>query len=588
VRVPLEEWRRAGLFLDGRDPHFARRLTVSNLGRSVPFAIRDGVLEFEAERLSTDYTGRNAYLVTWGPAPALRVDLTRSGFARPPGFVRVEKNVLYAAFLPEGSDPWIWDYAMEGVAVPIAFDLPRLQAGAGLVPVRIGLIGGSEHPHEVAAEINGVAVGELRFAGNTVGLLEGEVPVEALRPTGNELRLHYQAEGGTPEDPGLLFLDMIDLAVPLLPEGDAEVLSVGAFDATAIDLGSVDYLVVTHPDFRAAAERLRALKEGEGSRVAVVDVERAYDRYSGGVTEPNAIRALIADLGRDVPATRREARQVLLVGDDTFDPRDFLGLGNTSFIPSLYGFDGVFGRVPSETHFADQDGDGRPDVGIGRLPVRTAAEADLLVEKTERFREAGIQKAHVIAVDESQASDISFRGEGEGLRSRLPSGSVNFVDVEAQGVTAARSSLIEGLKRDPLTASYFGHGGFDVWSNQGLLRNTDAASLEGTGGKTVLFSWTCETQWYVSERRTLSEELLLVSGGGTVASVGPGGISDPSLQVNLSRRVYDYYLAGLSLGEAVRRAKADALAEDPKLAPVVVGFSLLGDPSLKLRRPRSR
>ena len=87
----------------------------------------------------------------------------------------------------------------------------------------------------------------------------------------------------------------------------------------------------------------------------------------------------------------------------------------------------------------------------------------------------------------------------------------------------------------------------------------------------------------MSEARNISAELLLVPSGGTVASVGPGGSSDPALQGNLSRRVYDYYLAGVTLGEAVRRAKAEALAEDPKLAPVVHGFSLLGDPSIRLR-----
>ena len=179
-------------------------------------------------------------------------------------------------------------------------------------------------------------------------------------------------------------------------------------------------------------------------------------------------------------------------------------------------------------------------------------------------------------------ADISFRGEGQSLEARLPGGAT-FVDVGAQGVTAARSALLAGLKRGAQTTSYFGHGGLDVWSNQGLLRNADVAALEGTGEQTVLFSWTCETQWYVSEGRTLSEELLLVANGGTVASVGPGGISDPALQANLSRRVYDYYLAGRTLGEAVRQAKSDALAADPALAPVVHGFSLLGDPSIKLR-----
>ncbi len=581
VRLPVDEWRRSGFFLDGAGgPRLAQRLYVTNQGRVVPFRIENGVLEFQAESLSTDYTGRNAYLVTWGLPRDPRVSLTRSGLALAPGFERVEKNQLYAPFVAQGADPWIWDYATEGQAGPFAFDVPRLGTGAGAVPVRIGLIGGSEHTHRVSAQINGVPVGDLRFTGKTAAVLEGRVALDVLRASGNELTLQYGAQRSTPEDPGLLFLDVVDLAVPLVASADpAEVVSVVAYDATVPDLGAVDYLVLTHANFLAAAEKLRALKEGEGFRVAVVDVDRAYDRYSSGVVEPESIRALIAEMGGSVP---HHPRNVVLLGDDTYDPRDFLMVGDKSYVPSLYGWDGVFGRVPSETRYADMDGDGRPDVGIGRLPATTAAEADLLVEKIRQYQEAGLRRGHLIAVDESVGADISFRGEGQSLEARLPAGSATFVDLSAQGLTAARSALLDGLRRGAETTSYFGHGGLDVWSNQGLLRNTDVAGLEGSGQQTVLFSWTCETQWYVSEGRTLSEALLLVADGGTVASVGPGGISDPALQANLSRRVYNYYLAGLSLGEAVRQAKGDALAADPSLAPVVHGFSLLGDPSIRL------
>ena len=486
--------------------------------------------------------------------------------------------MLYAPFAPQGADPWIWDFALQGTNGPFAFDLPGPSPGSGLVPLRIGLIGATEHLHTVRAEINGASVGEVVFRGKAMAVLEGGIPGDSLLATGNALRLTYEAEGGTPEDPGLVFLDVIDLVAPER-EGEAEVLAVEAYDPSLPELGGVDYLVVTHRDFLDAAERLRVLKEGEGRRVAVVDVERAYDRYSAGVFEASALRELVREA-----ASRKRLAYVALVGDDTFDPRDFLGLGNASYVPSLYGWDGVFGRVPSETLFADVDDDGRPDVAIGRLPVRTLEEAHAVVDKIAR--QGRRRRGHLIAVDEKGQSDISFRGEGEALALRLPEGSVSMADVGQQGVAAARTTLLEGLKDGPQTASYFGHGGEDVWSDQALLRNADVASLEGSGGETVLFSWTCETQWFVSEGRTISEELLLVPNGGTVASVGPVGISDPVLQVNLARRVYDYFLAGAALGEAVMRAKADALREDPGLAPVVHGFGLIGDPALTLPRAR--
>ena len=577
VRLSMEDLRRGGVSTAsvGSGPQFAHRLQVTNLGRSVPFEIRDGVLEFHAESLSTDYTGRNTYLVTWGPPPEPTAEPSRSGFERAAGYLRVERNVLYAPFVAQGADPWIWDYATDGVGSPLAFDLPTLVPGAGLVPVRIGLIGASEHIHQVRAEINGVPVGASKFLGKAMGLIEGGIAREALLGTGNELRLTYEAEGSTPDDPGLLFLDVLDLGLTEAL-GDAEVLSVGAYDPSLPDLRGVEYLIVAHPDFMEAAMRLRSLKEAEGLKTEVVDVGLAYDRFSGGVVEARAIRELVRHA-----AERTHLRYVLLLGDDTYDPRDFLGVGNKSYVPSLYGWDGVFGRVPSETPTADVNGDGRPDVAIGRLPVRTPEEAATVVDKISR-QGRGAGREHLIAVDESRESDISFRGEGESLKSRLGDGSVNMADVGAQGVGAARGTLLDALKRGPRTTSYFGHGGEDVWSDQGLLRNADVADLEGTGGETVLFSWTCETQWYLGEGRTISEELLLVPNGGTVASVGPGGISDPALQVHLSRRVYDYFLAGKTLGEAVRRAKADSLREDEKLAPVVHGFNLFGDPSLTL------
>jgi hypothetical protein len=49
----------------------------------------------------------------------------------------------------------------------------------------------------------------------------------------------------------------------------------------------------------------------------------------------------------------------------------------------------------------------------------------------------------------------------------------------------------------------------------------------------------------------------------------------------LYERLYAELLRGrVPLGEAIRRAKATAVAEDPRALPVVEGWNLLGDPSL--------
>jgi hypothetical protein len=337
---------------------------------------------------------------------------------------------------------------------------------------------------------------------------------------------------------------------------------------------------VTHGAFLEQAERIAELKRRDGLRAVVVDVERAYDRFSGGVFEAKAVQALIREAWQQA-----RVKYVLLVGGDTFDPRNNLGEGLVSYVPSLNGWDGVFGRVPSENAYADVDGDGRPDLAIGRLPVQTVAQAEVMVDKIARQGDVlkQLRGRHLIAVEKAGPGDISFRGEGEAVAAQLPPGSqVTWADT-ATGLAEAQSVLLGTLGSGVQTTHYFGHGGFDRWSNGGLLRVGDAAALSGSGRETVLFTWTCEVQYYQNDGGpTVNEALLFVPQGGTFASVGPVGISDPLLQQQLSRRLYAHFLAGETLGEAMRRAKAEALKANPAMAPVVEGFGLLGDPALRL------
>ena len=78
------------------------------------------------------------------------------------------------------------------------------------------------------------------------------------------------------------------------------------------------------------------------------------------------------ELAGDVVAADREAGSaaakaqvgelsaVLLLGDDSFDPDDRAGLGAQSYVPSLNGWDGTFGRVASENRYADATVPARP------------------------------------------------------------------------------------------------------------------------------------------------------------------------------------------------------------------------------------
>jgi hypothetical protein len=596
--VPLADVVAMGLPADAR-------FRLSNEGREVAVTRATGpggepLLVFEAEELTTDYTDRNVYVLTAGqPALTRTVPLTRSGDPRTPGAVRIEKTFLYLASAPPGTDPWLWDLLVpESGPWPYPwwdpevgrFDLPGLVPGAtGSVPVRLRLLGYTNHRHTVEAWINGVPAGSATFDGVVPGLLTGAVPAESLRPTANELTLLYSAVSLDPDVPdaeGLAYLDHLELQAPVTPSSSpVPVEALEPYRPHLPDLSGVRYLVVTHPLFREQADRIAGLKQAEGLATAVVETTTAYDRFSAGIVEANAIRALI----RHARSRSAGLHYVLLVGDDTVDPRDILGTGSVSHVPSLLAWDGAFGRIPSENLYADVDDDGRPDLAIGRLPVQTPEQAEVAADKIATQAQALAQVAgrHLIAVDNSPADeDAPFRSEAEEMAAKLPPGAQLAWSDVADGIGPARTTLRAAWEAGAVATHYFGHGGPEVWADESLLTVDDVLGLEGVARPTLLFTWACESQWYLNFwGPTVNEALFLLPGSGAFASFGPSGISSPAAQRALYESFYAEALPRApTLGEAIRQAKARALEREPASRTAVEGFNLFGDPALRFPR----
>jgi hypothetical protein len=595
VRIPAVDLVAFGLSETGP----RRRLRLTNLGRPVAYSWRrraDGALElvFPAEPLRTDYSDRNVYLLTPGPPErGLSVPLTRSADPEAPGFLRAEREQLYVPSLPEGVDPWQWDILFSGVPWPDPgydpaagdFDLPDLAPGAsGPVSVRVRIVGYTHHRHDVSASINGEPVGGAAFDGVGPALLVGTVPAESLRPAGNRLSIAYTGSAlpDSPASEAFAYVDYVDLGAPASSGSRPASFSLAPWRPLVPSLRGVEYLVVTHPMFRAQADRIAAEKAEDGQRAAVVETTSAYDRFSGGVVEPRAIQALVRFAARESGALRH----VLLVGDDSFDPLDHSGRGVPSFVPSLFARDSGWGLVPSENLYADVDDDGLPDLSIGRLPVRTADEANAVADKIAAQEAAlgALGWAHLAVADNSTETDAPFREDAQGALDRLVDGAgVQWADL-AEGAASARAALLAGWQSGVLGTHYFGHGGLTEWADEQVLTTDDVAALGSSWRPTALFTWACLSQYYLGvDGPSLNESLLLQPGGGAVASFGPAGITPPARQAPLIERVYaELRTPGIALGEAIRRAKAAAVADEPSAREVIEGFHLFGDPALVL------
>jgi hypothetical protein len=125
----------------------------------------------------------------------------------------------------------------------------------------------------------------------------------------------------------------------LVAEGEPAELVVDVWGSTVwpanpdhhLRLSLAEYLIIAHPDFLGALGPLVSLREASGLTVKTVDVETIYRQFGHGLVDPESIRDYIA-----FAAGTLGTRYVLLVGGDSYDYRDHLGLGSISFIPTLY------------------------------------------------------------------------------------------------------------------------------------------------------------------------------------------------------------------------------------------------------------
>ena len=90
----------------------------------------------------------------------------------------------------------------------------------------------------------------------------------------------------------------------------------------------IDYLVIGTESLLASAGNLLSHREAQGFRVMSVPLSAIYDQYNYGFPEPEAIRSFMIDAASNWGAA---PRYVLLVGDASYDPKNYLNLPESNF-----------------------------------------------------------------------------------------------------------------------------------------------------------------------------------------------------------------------------------------------------------------
>ncbi|HEX5734972.1 MAG TPA: C25 family cysteine peptidase [Blastocatellia bacterium] len=335
-----------------------------------------------------------------------------------------------------------------------------------------------------------------------------------------------------------------------------------------------NFIIITHGLFAAAMEPLKRLRQGQGLSATIVDVEDVYDEFSHGAHSPQAVKDFLA---RAATVWKKRPGWVMFAGDASFDPRDYLNLGESDFVPTkLIDTSGL--ETASDDWLADFDSDGLPEMAVGRLPVRTVGEAGAVIEKIMGYAQAGRAEGALMVADRNDGYD--FEAASLSVKARLPA------DVIAQEVfrgrvddATARQQIIDAARRGPKIVNYLGHGSAGTWRGD-LLTSSDAAALQNSEGPSLFVMMTCLNGFFHDPYGdSLAESLMKCERGGAVAAWASSSLTTPGGQSAMNQRFYQLLFAGnLTLGEAAMRAKLAASDTDIRRT-----WILFGDPTLKIK-----
>jgi hypothetical protein len=322
-----------------------------------------------------------------------------------------------------------------------------------------------------------------------------------------------------------------------------------------------------------------AQRRAQGFTVMVVNVEDVYDEFSYGLHSPQAIRDLLT---RASAQWSKPPRYVLLVGDGSYDPRDYFHLGSFDFVPTTL-VDTAFMETGSDDAFSDFDNDGIPEIPIGRLPVRTTAEADRAISKIVNFSPANVPQTALMVADTQGSYYFNFEQANDQASALLPPGmTVQKVYRRLQSSdAAARANIISKINSGAALVNYSGHGNVDVWTGAPIFSGSDAMNLTNGNKLPLVIVMDCLNGYFVAPAiDCIGESLMRAPNGGAVASFASSGLTIPDGQHEMGQRLFQVLYGGqsIALGDATRLAKAATTDIDVRRT-----WILFGDPTMKIR-----
>ena len=373
--------------------------------------------------------------------------------------------------------------------------------------------------------------------------------------------------------------------------------------------------IITTNAFTNEATKFQNFKTNQGISTSVYYLEEIYNEFSSGAQDITAIR----DFLRMLYTKSNNLKYLLLFGDCSYDYKNRIS-NNTNIVPvyesneslsptATFSSDDYYAILdPGEGTWAENGSD-NPfiDLGVGRFPVKTSAEADAIINKISNYvtntnclGKWRNQIAVVTGIDPTNS--IPFINDAEtNVIPYIPSNyNIDKLYMAAyplvstpDGTTCPdmNTAIEEEIGKGALIIDYLGHGGQTVWAQQDILTTAMIGQWTNLNELPFFVTATCDFGVYDDPAVISGSETLLLSGqGGSIGSLSSTRPVDETYNNLLNKGFTQNVFTPINktmpaLGDVMKAAKNEYVASTQVNNR---NYALLGDPSLALAYPKDQ
>ncbi len=361
-----------------------------------------------------------------------------------------------------------------------------------------------------------------------------------------------------------------------------------------------DYLIITTDLFLDATQQLEAFHNNSGSlTTTTVTVDKIYNEFSSGAQDITAIRNFVRDL-RLRSGSENKPAYLLLFGDASYDYLNRVE-NNTNFVPTYQSAESAnsVSSYASDHYFGlnSMTGSGSTQLAVGRVPVSTLQEANMVVNKAVHYNspesfgswknewlflaDDGDNNLHLdvtesfVQINETNSPVVN--------NSKVYSDFFDLVQTnDGPRYPEVNEILTSKMNEGVFYVNYTGHGGVDYLAHEQILSQIDIDNWTNIGNLPLWVISSGEVAYYDNpEKVSIGEKVYLNAEGGAMALIASSRATYASANLIINTAIIET-LANQELQPALRFG--DLLMQASSNTQLYK-WNLLGDPAQKILFP---